>query len=700
MNPDDLWREFMRALRAWASTQVRQLVPQATPAPIGLGDRLLGPIVPPPGNPLVDLVRDIVGELSIDSPVRVHGWRRAPGSPLGIALVLTDSAAPTAFAIVALTPVDGADPLLDVVVTPGQPLRFQHAAGDWTVGATREQSRPVGGVLRAQGRRRAVPAGATASISVTSTADFHAAIADGPGLRLTGFTFGLTVPGIPTSTTLVLEGVEVSVLPADLGRLIGAKPGDRLASSTQGGERITVTGDPLNGLRFAQGGLRVPLPVRFSVPGLQSRGIAVTLSADDGLHLGMLASLTARLPGVPLTAIIDNAGFTLPVEFPDDGPPRLGIRPTDVAPDGIGVSLQLPPVSGGGLVRRFADGSYAGIIALDMGFVAVQAVARFGHSPTRFLAMLGVVFPPPGIQVGFGFALDAMGGLVGINHRIDADALRQLVSDGHADRILFPDNIIQRADEVIGALSAAFPHANGRFVIAPMVRLTWGGRMVSLSGALVLELPAPVQAVILGRLLVALPDPAVPLVRLQASVLGRFDPSVPLVEVLVSLAGSSVLGVAVRGEIYLLVRGGDQPEFVLSAGGFHPRYRRPPGVPALQRLEMDLAPGRRLPHAHAGILRRHVQLRAVRRTAAPAGDDRRMRGRGMARARRPLHVRADVLLLSRHSRGHRGTGVRGAAGQRGPELHARGSDAVARFRHGERLGPVLGCQPGLRHRVG
>ncbi len=247
MNPDDLWREFMRALRAWASTQVRQLVPQATPAPIGLGDRLLGPIVPPPGNPLVDLVRDIVGELSIDSPVRVHGWRRAPGSPLGIALVLTDSAAPTAFAIVALTPVDGADPLLDVVVTPGQPLRFQHAAGDWTVGATANSPVPWEASFGA-GPAPAVPAGATASISVTSTADFHAAIADGPGLRLTGFTFGLTVPGIPTSTTLVLEGVEVSVLPADLGRLIGAKPGDRLASSTQGGERITVTGDPLNGL--------------------------------------------------------------------------------------------------------------------------------------------------------------------------------------------------------------------------------------------------------------------------------------------------------------------------------------------------------------------------------------------------------------------------------------------------------------------
>ena len=63
---------------------------------------------------------------------------------------------------------------------------------------------------------------------------------------------------------------------------------------------------------------------------------------------------------------------------------------------------------------------------------------------------------------------------------------------------------------------------------------------------------------------------------------------------LVSLAGSWIVGLAVRGEMYLLVRGGAQPEFVLSAGGFHPRYTRPPGVPALQRLQIDLAPGGRV----------------------------------------------------------------------------------------------------------
>ena len=47
---------------------------------------------------------------------------------------------------------------------------------------------------------------------------------------------------------------------------------------------------------------------------------------------------------------------------------------------------------------------------------------------------------------------------------------------------------------------------------------------------------APVRAVLIGRLLVTLPDPLVPLIRLQASVYGRVDPGVPVVELLVPAA--------------------------------------------------------------------------------------------------------------------------------------------------------------------
>ncbi len=158
---------------------------------------------------------------------------------------------------------------------------------------------------------------------------------------------------------------------------------------------------------------------------------------------------------------------------------------------------------------RHRQDVYSGLISADLGVIAVQAVAQFrpldSAAPTSLLVMLGVIFPLPGIQLSFGFALDAVGGLVGINHRVDVGALRRLVSDGHADRVLFPDDINDQADAVIDALTSAFPTAAGRFVIAPMIRITWGGRMVALSGALIMEVPAPVQALILGRLVINVP---------------------------------------------------------------------------------------------------------------------------------------------------------------------------------------------------
>jgi hypothetical protein len=593
MTPVQLWALITGQLRDYVEANVRALLAQETPTVDQslLGGRLLSVVAPPAGNPIADLLREIVGALGTSTPLRIHGWRRTPNAGLGLALVLRNPNSPDRLAVVALTPGAGTDhPIIDVVVMPGAPLNFSFSApsaSQWsatvTITAQNQWEASFG-----PGMNPGPPAG-TASIRVERKTGFQIGMTTGPtGMRAQGFSISLqAVQAALTSVTVDLTGLEVSLLAEEISKLIGAAPGD----TGSGPVSVSIVADHLNGIRFNDNtGLRVNLPLSIQAPGLQGRGTAVTLfNKDQEMHLGLVTSLTSQLPGFPLRSFIDNVGFSLPVVFPPAGLPQLGTAPADIAPNGIGVDLTLPPLAGGGLVRQLPGGGFGGVIAMDLGVIAVQAVAQL--RPPSFLVMMGTIFPPPGIQLSFGFALDAIGGLVGINHRVDVTALRQLVSDGNADRVLFPDKLVERADEVMNALSASFPPARGRFVIAPMVRVTWGGRMVSLSGALILELPAPVQGIILGRLLVGIPDPVVPLIRLQASVLGRFDPDVPLFELLVSLAGSWIVGLALRGEIYLLVRGGDDPEFVLSAGGFHPRYVRPPRIPPLQRLQVDLAPG-------------------------------------------------------------------------------------------------------------
>jgi hypothetical protein len=604
VNPEKLWEELTTAVRAYVDANVQlvlaqlaDLLPTLAPDPTAGDSRLLS-VVTPPANPIIEMIREAAGALTDVSTVRIHGWQRSEGADKGLALLLTDPTAPQRFAIVAVTPAADGDPIIDVVVKGGGSLEFDADNDPWSVKVT--ITAPDGWEGAFGPGMGAAPTAPTATVRLARKTPFEVGMTTGPGLRLTDVSATLTSsPTGPTGVAINLNGVEIALLPAELGKLIGVSPDEGTTKSAS--ERpvsLRAVGDHLDGLRFADaGGLRVSLPVRLKTAALRSREVSATLSHADGeLRIGLMASLTASIPGLPVRAYIDDTGFSLPVRFPPGALPQLGSTPIPEPLKAIGVAVTLPPVSGGGDMRPLDDGGYAGAIALDLGVIAVQGVGQFrppnADRPTSsFLIMLGVIFPPPGIQLSFGFALDAVGGLVGVNHRVDATALRQLVSDGNADRILFPDNLIDRADEVIDALSSSFPPAGGRFVIAPMVRITWGARMVSLSGSLILELPAPVQALILGRLLVGIPDPVVPLIRLQASILGKFDPDIPMFELLVSLAGSWIVGLAVRGEIYLLVRGGDDPEFVLSAGGFHPRYLRPAGVPALQRLQLDLCPG-------------------------------------------------------------------------------------------------------------
>lgn len=606
MDPHELLDEVARRLRTLAADAVdgllRQL-PELGDDPSAGGTVLAGRLLAvhdrlPAGNSLVELVREVLGDLTEGSAVRLHGWRRTPGS-LGVAFVLSDPVAGLAAgrAVLALTPA-GNGPVVDIVVTPGSTLTLpSQAHGPWT--ATGSAASPSGWEASVgPGIPPVLPTG-TVQLTAQRTGRLQAGMAGGPGMSVEGVALTVSAsPQRPPSFALELTGLRASVLPAALARLVGLPPGGAMAADRPERTGVRLDADRAGGLRFAGSeALHVDLPLRIDGPGISSRGAAVTVGVDGGEpRLGFSLSLSAGLPGLPLRTAIDGAGIDLPVLL---GPgTRLGLDPSrlrELMPDGIGADLVLPPVAGGGLVKRLPDGGYGGLVQVSLGVLRLQAFAVFrppsGGQPTTFLLLLGATFPPPGIQVGLGFALDGVGGLVGVNRRVDVSALTQLVREGHADRLLFPDDALGKADAVIAALTSAFPVRAGRMLVGPMLRLSWGGRIVTLAGSLVLELPAPVTAVLLGRLLVAMPDPAVPLIRLQASVLGQVDPTVPRVELLVSLAGSWIVGLTVRGELYLLVRGGAQPEFVLSAGGFHPRYQRPPGVPALQRLQMDLAPG-------------------------------------------------------------------------------------------------------------
>jgi hypothetical protein len=179
--------------------------------------------------------------------------------------------------------------------------------------------------------------------------------------------------------------------------------------------------------------------------------------------------------------------------------------------------------------------------------------------------------------------------VVGVNRRIDADALRARLADGSALDALFPDDPARDAPRLLGALGAIFMPALGQDVVGPTFTITWLDigvtSIVRLDLGLLLQLPDAL-VVLVGRGSVELP----PVLQLRLDVAGDFDPGrkeVALDAVLVDSRALTIFRVTGTGALRL---GWGNPSYVVFAvGGFYPGFRpEPANIPPQQRLGLAL----------------------------------------------------------------------------------------------------------------
>src|SRR5262245_59103314 len=188
--------------------------------------------------------------------------------------------------------------------------------------------------------------------------------------------------------------------------------------------------------------------------------------------------------------------------------------------------------------------------------------------------------------------LGGVGGLLGINRTVAVEALRAGLKTGAVGAVLSPPDPKASVGQLVASLAGLFPPAAGRHVFAPTARIVWGTpTQITIELALVLELPAPVRLVALGRLRAILPDEREAIVRIQVDVLGVIDFDRAEAAVDATLVDSRLAQFALTGDMALRMSWGAQPSFLLAVGGFHPRFAAPPGFPALERVAVALAGG-------------------------------------------------------------------------------------------------------------
>ena len=376
--------------------------------------------------------------------------------------------------------------------------------------------------------------------------------------------------------------------------LLGAVIGDAIEVALTFG----LIGDAA-GLRLRDGtGLKATIPLE-KIPNspVQIPFLYFELTKGSGLNqIDMEIAGSFQVAIGPFAGSIDRLGTKLNLNNLLGGGPSpvasWGLKP----PSGAGLSIDAGVVKGGGFLLFDPDrGEYGGILDIKLMQIGVKAIGLLStKNPGGWSLLLIITAQLPAIQLGFGFTLTGVGGLLGVQHTINTPALSSGLSTGSLDSFLFPQNPIANAPQIINQLRTIFPFKVGGFIIGPMLELGWG--TPSLVTARIGVLIEPSQIVIVGQVIVQLPplvDKSLALLYLQMDIAGGvvFDPLKFWLDGL--LRDSRVLFISLTGQFAFRALFGDKPSFLISAGGFHPKFTDiPPDIPApFQRVGAEFSIG-------------------------------------------------------------------------------------------------------------
>jgi hypothetical protein len=333
----------------------------------------------------------------------------------------------------------------------------------------------------------------------------------------------------------------------------------------------------------------VSIPTLYLSAGADSNGVPLEVSVALGVTLG------------PFQASVDRIGVKALLSFPDHdgnlGPADLSIK--FKPPNGLGISVDAGVVAGGGYISFDPDkGEYAGVLELSLAdIVQVKVIGildtKMPDGSPGYSLLLIITFDLPPIQLGFGFTLNGVGGIAGVNRTMSIDALHAGFRAHTLDSIMFPPDPIKNAPQIISNVRDFFPPAEGRYLFGPMVEFGWGTpTLITLSVGVILEVPDPIRLAILGLIHAGLPTADIALIELHIDVLGTYDGGTKALAIDGSLYDSHVLIFSLAGDLALRLNMGSDPSFLFSLGGFNPHFNTAGlDIPAMQRMSVSIGDG-------------------------------------------------------------------------------------------------------------
>jgi len=358
---------------------------------------------------------------------------------------------------------------------------------------------------------------------------------------------------------------------------------------------------PDTGIHITGGAsLEIDLPLHLSLGPINFQTLYIVAGASDaGIPLEISAGLGLTLG--PIQASVDRVGVKGLLTFPDHGG-NLGSANLAISfkpPNGLGLAIDAGVVAGGGYILFNPDkGQYAGVLDVSLAEIiqvkvigVLDTILPDGSHGFSFLLIITFDFPP--IQLGFGFTLNGVGGLGGVNRTMNTDALHAGFRAHTLNNVLFPPDPIANAPQIISSIESFFPPAEGRYLFGPMLEIGWGTpTLITLAVGVILEVPDPIRIALLGLIDAGLPTTEAALIELHIDVLGILDFGTKTLSIDGSLYDSRVLIFSLAGDLALRLSWGDNPNFVFSLGGFNPHFNTAGlDVPSMHRLSVSIGDG-------------------------------------------------------------------------------------------------------------
>lgn len=396
-----------------------------------------------------------------------------------------------------------------------------------------------------------------------------------------------------------IEGGRIRVSPdREDGFLAAIVPEDGIEIDVD----LSVEWSRRGGVRIRGGaGLKTTIPIHRKAGPLSLTALEVGIDATpQALRAKFALSGSATLGPVTATVNALGAAAALRFERGNLGPVDFGVD--FLPPDGIGLTVDAGGVLAGGgfLFHDSAQALYGGAMRLSLyehitlkafGLIATRMPdGSKGYSLTVF--MTAEDFKP--IQIGMGFALLGIGGMIGIHRRFDEVAMRESLGNGTLGNLLFPRDPVANAPEIIRSLSTIFPAQRGSYLLGVLAKIGWlSPPLVTMDLALIYQFGLHRRLIALGRIQSLLPTRDNALIQLNLDAFGVIDfddGSVSIDAVLVDsrLAHRFVM----TGDMAMRARwGGSGGGFVLAVGGLNPHFTPPTGLPTLKRMTIALSAG-------------------------------------------------------------------------------------------------------------